>query len=161
MGFRRGGGDARGCLYSLPCELGDPLDSAAHSFSLLAREQHQKLLVMHDSMGTLYQDMLQYFAIDPKKTSVEEFFTDMSNFRSMFMVSPLSPRRVCTDRPQCSTAAFAIQRSRPRVPDHLSVMAIIYLVLIHHEILSNAEASGGHLAVTFSVRAQHIPVPCL
>ncbi|KAJ8252937.1 hypothetical protein GJAV_G00207340 [Gymnothorax javanicus] len=40
---------------------------------------------MHDNMATLYQDMLQYFAIDPKKTSVEEFFTDISNFRSMFM----------------------------------------------------------------------------
>ncbi|KAJ8350122.1 hypothetical protein SKAU_G00252520 [Synaphobranchus kaupii] len=75
----------RGCLYSFPCEFGDPLDSAPHSFSLLAGEQLQKLLVMHDNMSTLYQNMLQYFAIDPKKTSVEEFFTDMSNFRSMFM----------------------------------------------------------------------------
>ncbi|KAG5833720.1 hypothetical protein ANANG_G00278860 [Anguilla anguilla] len=53
-------------------------------FSLVAREQHQKLLILHDNMGSLYQDMLQYFAIDPKKTSVEEFFTDVSNFRSMF-----------------------------------------------------------------------------
>ncbi|KAJ8387280.1 hypothetical protein AAFF_G00159030 [Aldrovandia affinis] len=54
-------------------------------FSLQAREQHQKLLVMHGTMDTLYQNMVLYFAIDPKKTSVEEFFTDMSNFRAMFM----------------------------------------------------------------------------
>ncbi|MFT7819397.1 protein diaphanous homolog 3 [Arapaima gigas] len=51
-----------------------------------AREQYQKLVVMHDNMGTLYQNLLEYFAIDPKKTSVEEFFTDMSNFRSMFVL---------------------------------------------------------------------------
>ncbi|KAG7467352.1 hypothetical protein MATL_G00152440 [Megalops atlanticus] len=54
-------------------------------FALHAREQYQKLLVMHSNMGTLYQNMMQFFAIDPKKTSVEEFFTDMSNFRSMFV----------------------------------------------------------------------------
>ncbi|XP_064165909.1 protein diaphanous homolog 3-like [Anguilla rostrata] len=62
----------------------DMFVSKMSSFSLVAREQHQKLLILHDNMGSLYQDMLQYFAIDPKKTSVEEFFTDVSNFRSMF-----------------------------------------------------------------------------
>ncbi|KAJ4947417.1 hypothetical protein JOQ06_009452, partial [Pogonophryne albipinna] len=35
-------------------------------------------------METLYHNMLEYFAIDPKKTSVEELFTDLSNFRAMF-----------------------------------------------------------------------------
>lgn len=41
-------------------------------------------------METLYQNLLEYFAIDPKKTSVEELFTDLSNFRCMFLVSTLS-----------------------------------------------------------------------
>lgn len=45
---------------------------------------------MHSNMETLYQNLLEYFAIDPKKTSVEELFTDLSNFRSMFLVSTLS-----------------------------------------------------------------------
>uniref|UniRef100_A0A673H989 Protein diaphanous homolog 3-like n=1 Tax=Sinocyclocheilus rhinocerous TaxID=307959 RepID=A0A673H989_9TELE len=47
--------------------------------------QYQKLVIMHSNMMTLYLNMLEYFAIDPKKTSVEELFTDLSNFRAMFM----------------------------------------------------------------------------
>uniref|UniRef100_A0A8B9KNQ2 Diaphanous-related formin 3 n=1 Tax=Astyanax mexicanus TaxID=7994 RepID=A0A8B9KNQ2_ASTMX len=55
-----------------------------HSFSMQAREQYQKLVIVHSNMGTLYQNMVEYFAVDPKKTSVEELFTDLSNFRAMF-----------------------------------------------------------------------------
>ncbi|XP_055771240.1 protein diaphanous homolog 3-like, partial [Salvelinus fontinalis] len=40
---------------------------------------------MHGNMGILYQNMLDYFAMDSKKTSVEELFTDLSNFRTMFL----------------------------------------------------------------------------
>uniref|UniRef100_A0A8C2WUN1 Mitochondrial fission regulator n=1 Tax=Cyclopterus lumpus TaxID=8103 RepID=A0A8C2WUN1_CYCLU len=54
------------------------------SFSKVAREQYGKLVVMHSNMETLYQNMLEYFAVDPKKTSVDELFTDLSNFRAMF-----------------------------------------------------------------------------
>ncbi|TRZ03205.1 hypothetical protein DNTS_023856, partial [Danionella cerebrum] len=57
----------------------------SHTFSTQARDQYQKLTVMHRNMVTLYLNMLEYFAIDPKKTSVEELFTDLSNFRAMFM----------------------------------------------------------------------------
>ncbi|KAK9966715.1 hypothetical protein ABG768_003811, partial [Culter alburnus] len=56
-----------------------------HTFSKQARDQYQKLVIMHSNMVTLYLNMLEYFAIDPKKTSVEELFTDLSNFRAMFM----------------------------------------------------------------------------
>uniref|UniRef100_A0A8K9XBX1 FH2 domain-containing protein n=1 Tax=Oncorhynchus mykiss TaxID=8022 RepID=A0A8K9XBX1_ONCMY len=59
----------------------------AKIFSTSAREQYQKLMIMHGNMGTLYQNMLDYFAMDSKKTSVEELFTDLSNFRTMFLVS--------------------------------------------------------------------------
>uniref|UniRef100_A0A3P8U9R1 Diaphanous-related formin 3 n=1 Tax=Amphiprion percula TaxID=161767 RepID=A0A3P8U9R1_AMPPE len=51
---------------------------------IFAREQYGKLVIMHSNMETLYQNVLEYFAVDPKKTSVEELFTDLSNFRSMF-----------------------------------------------------------------------------
>lgn len=44
---------------------------------------------MHSNMESLYQNVLEYFAVDPKKTSVEELFTDLSNFRAMFTVSIL------------------------------------------------------------------------
>uniref|UniRef100_A0A9J7X3T2 Diaphanous-related formin 3 n=2 Tax=Cyprinus carpio TaxID=7962 RepID=A0A9J7X3T2_CYPCA len=57
----------------------------AISFHTFARDQYQKLVIMHSNMMTLYLNMLEYFAIDPKKTSVEELFTDLSNFRAMFM----------------------------------------------------------------------------
>ncbi|KAI4830063.1 hypothetical protein KUCAC02_001716, partial [Chaenocephalus aceratus] len=53
-------------------------------FGKVAREQYDKLVIMHGNMETLYHNMLEYFAIDPKKTSVEELFTDLSNFRAMF-----------------------------------------------------------------------------
>uniref|UniRef100_A0A8C1PF99 Diaphanous-related formin 3 n=1 Tax=Cyprinus carpio TaxID=7962 RepID=A0A8C1PF99_CYPCA len=57
----------------------------AISFHTFARDQYQKLVIMHSNMVSLYLNMLEYFAIDPKKTSVEELFTDLSNFRAMFM----------------------------------------------------------------------------
>uniref|UniRef100_A0A8D3CCS3 Diaphanous-related formin 3 n=1 Tax=Scophthalmus maximus TaxID=52904 RepID=A0A8D3CCS3_SCOMX len=63
----------------------DPNDMfLAKIFSKVAREQYGKLVIIHSNMETLYQNLLEYFAVDPKKTSVEELFTDLSNFRSMF-----------------------------------------------------------------------------
>ncbi|GAA6105003.1 protein diaphanous homolog 3 isoform X1, partial [Tachysurus ichikawai] len=50
-----------------------------------AKEQYHKLDIMHSNMNTLFHNMLEYFAIDPKKTSVDELFTDLSNFRAMFV----------------------------------------------------------------------------
>lgn len=67
------------------------LNYKVHSFSTHAREQYQKLVTMHNNMTTLFQNMVEFFAIDPKKTSVDELFTDLSNFRTMFMVSVLAP----------------------------------------------------------------------
>ncbi|XP_051957573.1 protein diaphanous homolog 3 [Xyrauchen texanus] len=63
----------------------DLFHSKMASFSTQARDQYQKLVIMHSNMVTLYLNMLEYFAIDSKKTSVEELFTDISNFRAMFM----------------------------------------------------------------------------
>ncbi|XP_072321753.1 protein diaphanous homolog 3-like [Eucyclogobius newberryi] len=54
------------------------------SFSTVAQEQYAKLVIMHGNMESLYQNLLEFFAVDPKKTSVEELFTDLSNFRAMF-----------------------------------------------------------------------------
>jgi len=41
---------------------------------------------MHENMEKLYQNVMGYYAIDLKKVSVEEFLTDLNNFRTMFMV---------------------------------------------------------------------------
>lgn len=70
--------------FSSSDDLNDMFLTKMASFSKVAREQYDKLVIMHGNMETLYQNLLEYFAIDPKKTSVEELFTDLSNFRSMF-----------------------------------------------------------------------------
>uniref|UniRef100_A0A8C2U884 Diaphanous related formin 3 n=1 Tax=Coturnix japonica TaxID=93934 RepID=A0A8C2U884_COTJA len=45
----------------------------------------RKLSRMHENMEKLYQNVMGYYAIDLKKVSVEEFLTDLNNFRMMFM----------------------------------------------------------------------------
>uniref|UniRef100_A0A667YK49 Diaphanous-related formin 3 n=1 Tax=Myripristis murdjan TaxID=586833 RepID=A0A667YK49_9TELE len=62
----------------------DPNDMFFTKMAISFTHQYGKLVVMHNNMETLYQNMVEYFAVDPKKTSVEELFTDLSNFRSMF-----------------------------------------------------------------------------
>ncbi|XP_029439149.1 protein diaphanous homolog 1 isoform X2 [Rhinatrema bivittatum] len=50
-----------------------------------AQEQYNKLRMMHSNMDALFKEMGEYFVIDLKKTSVEEFFLDLHNFRTMFL----------------------------------------------------------------------------
>ncbi|OCT87865.1 hypothetical protein XELAEV_18021567mg [Xenopus laevis] len=50
-----------------------------------AQEQYTKLCMMHENMLSLFQDLGKYFVFDPKKTSIEEFFSDLQNFRNMFL----------------------------------------------------------------------------
>lgn len=70
--------------FSTPDDPNDMFFTKMTSFSKVAREQYAKLVILHGNMESLYQNLLEYFAADPKKTSVEELFTDLSNFRSMF-----------------------------------------------------------------------------
>ncbi|XP_055363407.1 protein diaphanous homolog 3-like isoform X2 [Betta splendens] len=70
--------------FSSPDDPNDMFFTKMASFSNGAREQYGKLASMHGNMQALYENVLEYFAIDPKKTSVEELFTDLSSFRSMF-----------------------------------------------------------------------------
>ncbi|XP_074864164.1 protein diaphanous homolog 2 isoform X4 [Carettochelys insculpta] len=55
------------------------------SFSKSAREQYEKLSNMHNNMTKLYENLGEYFIFDPKATTIEEFFGDLSNFRTMFL----------------------------------------------------------------------------
>uniref|UniRef100_A0A8D0G1D3 Diaphanous related formin 3 n=1 Tax=Strix occidentalis caurina TaxID=311401 RepID=A0A8D0G1D3_STROC len=57
----------------------------AKIFLVHAKEDFQKLSLMHENMEKLYQNVMGYYAIDLKKVSVEEFLTDLNNFRTMFM----------------------------------------------------------------------------
>lgn len=51
-----------------------------------AREQFEKLQLMHTNMEKQYEDLGKYFVFDPKKISPEELFGDLNNFKNMFQV---------------------------------------------------------------------------
>lgn len=51
-----------------------------------ANEQFEKLDLLHKNMEKQYNDLGDYFVFDPKKISVEEFFSDLNNFKNMFQV---------------------------------------------------------------------------
>ncbi|NWS16398.1 DIAP1 protein, partial [Pachyramphus minor] len=55
------------------------------SFLPSAREQYEKLSNMHNNMTKLYENLGEYFTFDPKAISIEEFFGDLSNFRTLFL----------------------------------------------------------------------------
>ncbi|XP_042317758.1 LOW QUALITY PROTEIN: protein diaphanous homolog 1 [Sceloporus undulatus] len=55
------------------------------SFVKEAQEQYEKLRMMHSNMENLYKELGQYFLFDTNKISIEEFFTNLRNFRSMFV----------------------------------------------------------------------------
>nr|XP_023698655.1 protein diaphanous homolog 1 isoform X2 [Paramormyrops kingsleyae] len=54
------------------------------SFVGNAREQYEKLDLMHQNMIKQYEDLGVFFVFDPKKMSIEEFFGDLNNFCNMF-----------------------------------------------------------------------------
>lgn len=54
------------------------------SFVAIAREQFEKLQLMHSNMEKEYEDLGKYFVFDPKKMGPEELFGDLNNFRNMF-----------------------------------------------------------------------------
>uniref|UniRef100_A0A8C0QXK1 Diaphanous related formin 2 n=1 Tax=Canis lupus dingo TaxID=286419 RepID=A0A8C0QXK1_CANLU len=53
--------------------------------SIFARDQYEKLLTMHNNMLKLYENLGEYFIFDSKTVSIEEFFGDLSNFRTLFL----------------------------------------------------------------------------
>ncbi|CAL8263741.1 unnamed protein product [Lota lota] len=50
-----------------------------------AREQYEKLSTMHKNMQKLYENMGSFYAFDPHTLSVEDFFGELANFRTLFM----------------------------------------------------------------------------
>ncbi|XP_043851074.1 LOW QUALITY PROTEIN: protein diaphanous homolog 3 [Dromiciops gliroides] len=63
----------------------DKFLTRSYSFVISAKEQFQKISRMHENMGQCYQSIMEYYAMDGKKVSVEELLTDLNNFRTMFM----------------------------------------------------------------------------
>ncbi|XP_039424508.1 protein diaphanous homolog 3 isoform X3 [Corvus cornix cornix] len=71
--------------FPVPEDKHDKFVAKMSSFLVHAKEDFQKLSRMHENMEKLYQNVMGYYAIDLKKVSVEEFLTDLNNFRIMFM----------------------------------------------------------------------------
>ncbi|XP_053791692.1 protein diaphanous homolog 3 isoform X4 [Vidua chalybeata] len=71
--------------FPVPEDKHDKFVAKMSSFLDHAKEDFQKLSRMHENMEKRYQNVMGYYAIDLKKVSVEEFLTDLNNFRMMFM----------------------------------------------------------------------------
>ncbi|XP_066571109.1 protein diaphanous homolog 2 isoform X2 [Amia ocellicauda] len=54
-------------------------------FSKHSREQYEKLSIMHKNMQKLYESLGSYFAFDPHTVSIEDFFIELANFRTLFL----------------------------------------------------------------------------
>ncbi|KAL0588774.1 hypothetical protein AAY473_039787 [Plecturocebus cupreus] len=68
----------------------------SYSFTKSAREQYEKLSTMHNNMLKLYESLGEYFIFDSKTVSIEEFFGDLNNFRTLFLSLALLPRLECS-----------------------------------------------------------------
>ncbi|XP_032083619.1 protein diaphanous homolog 2 isoform X2 [Thamnophis elegans] len=69
-------------------QIQDPRDKFVEkmiSFAKSAREQYEKLSNMHNNMIKLYDNLGDYYTFDSKSVTVEEFFGDLSAFRTLFL----------------------------------------------------------------------------
>nr|DBA33035.1 TPA: hypothetical protein GDO54_000771 [Pyxicephalus adspersus] len=62
-----------------------PPSDDAHDKFVTKIEQYKKLSRMFENMEKLYRSLMEFYVLDAKKVSVEEFFTDLNNFRTMFL----------------------------------------------------------------------------
>nr|XP_060625366.1 protein diaphanous homolog 3 isoform X1 [Anolis sagrei ordinatus] len=71
--------------FPLSEDIHDKFVTKMSTFAIQAKQQFQKISKMHENMEKLYRNIMEYYALDLKKVSVEEFLTDLNNFRTMFM----------------------------------------------------------------------------
>ncbi|XP_063045485.1 protein diaphanous homolog 1 [Engraulis encrasicolus] len=53
-------------------------------FVASAKEQYEKLDLMHKNMEKQYEELGTYFVFDPRKITPEDLFGDLNNFKNMF-----------------------------------------------------------------------------
>ncbi|XP_070615976.1 protein diaphanous homolog 2 isoform X2 [Erythrolamprus reginae] len=69
-------------------QIEDPHDKFVEkmiSFAKSAKEQYEKLSNMHNTMIKRYDTLGDYYAFDSKSVTIEEFFGDISTFRTLFL----------------------------------------------------------------------------
>ncbi|XP_062380249.1 protein diaphanous homolog 1 [Sardina pilchardus] len=57
------------------------------TFVATAKEQYEKLDLMHKNMEKQYEELGTYFVFDPRKISPEDLFGDLNNFKNMFQTA--------------------------------------------------------------------------
>ncbi|XP_074651727.1 protein diaphanous homolog 2-like isoform X2 [Tubulanus polymorphus] len=62
----------------------DRFEEVMKDFVNQSKEQYGVLESMHKQMSKLFKDMAKYYAFDPKKYSMEEFFNDINVFKDNF-----------------------------------------------------------------------------
>ncbi|XP_048589286.1 protein diaphanous homolog 2 isoform X2 [Nematostella vectensis] len=62
----------------------DRFHDAMKEFYSSAKDQVDVLVEMHKNMVTMFKDVLEFFCMDPKKTSMEEFFGDLKTFMDQY-----------------------------------------------------------------------------
>ncbi|XP_043913564.1 protein diaphanous homolog 2 isoform X2 [Protopterus annectens] len=66
-------------------DVHDKFANKMSGFATYARKQYEMLANMHSNMGKLYENLGEYFVFEPKNVSIEDFFGDLSNFRTLFL----------------------------------------------------------------------------
>ncbi|KAG2457126.1 DIAP3 protein, partial [Polypterus senegalus] len=132
-----------------------PAEEMHDNFAKYAKEHYQKLVIMHNNMGLLYQNLVQYFVIDSKKTTIEEFFTDISNFRSMFMQAVKEnvkrreaeekQRRVKMAKEKAEREKLERQQKKKRL---LEMNAVCHGTVVHHESYPAVKVQNLHMVRT-------------
>jgi hypothetical protein len=61
-----------------------------HNFANKAKSDYEILDGMCKKMSQLFQDTAKYYAFDPKKYTMEEFFADMRTFINQYKVHNLA-----------------------------------------------------------------------
>lgn len=73
------------CFYCVD-ERAMVLNTCIYIFVGCAREQFEKLDLLHNNMEKQYTDLGKYYVFDPRKVSAEEFFGELNNFKNLFLV---------------------------------------------------------------------------
>lgn len=68
-----------------PHNADDRFGQVMSRFLSEAREKFQVLEQMFAKMERLYKDIAQYYAFDPKKYTMDEFFMDIKSFKDQFI----------------------------------------------------------------------------
>ena len=107
----------QGSIRSLETDLKtfkphNELDRFGHimsKFIVQAKEQHETLQSMFSKMERLYSNIAEYFAFEPKKYTMDEFFADIKIFKDQFVEAHKEIKRNREEKERMEKAKIARQ----------------------------------------------------